>query len=114
MSMSRNVARYSPQVIIASRRCIHVLEPSLFVPLAFVVVAAVAGTGVAADSADATLENFYHQYLEEVLHLRPLDATRLGDRRFDHLLDDLFVRRPPALARARSTHARATARCGPR
>lgn len=42
---------------------------------------------------DATLEAFFKEYLEERFRLQPLDATRLGDHRFDHLLDDLS---PPA------------------
>jgi len=40
-------------------------------------------------SAEAQLTNFFKQYLEETFRLRPMDATRLGDHRFDHLLDDL-------------------------
>jgi uncharacterized protein (DUF885 family) len=38
---------------------------------------------------DARLVDFFKQYLEEQFRLRPFDATRLGDHRFDHLLDDL-------------------------
>src|SRR5688500_212749 len=38
---------------------------------------------------EARLEQFFKNYLEEQFRLRPLDATRLGDHRFDHLLDDL-------------------------
>ncbi len=39
--------------------------------------------------ADARLEAFFKQYLEETFRLRPFDATQLGDHRFDNLLDDL-------------------------
>ena len=39
--------------------------------------------------ADAALEVFYKKYLEEHFALRPLDATQLGDHRFDHLLEDV-------------------------
>src|SRR3954466_11276316 len=42
-----------------------------------------------AQSADAQLEGFFKKYLEEHCAMRPLDATRLGDHRFDHLLDDV-------------------------
>jgi uncharacterized protein (DUF885 family) len=39
-----------------------------------------------------TLEAFFKRYIEESFRLRPMDATRLGDRRFDHLLDDLSAK----------------------
>ena len=42
-----------------------------------------------AQTADAQLEAFYKKYLEEHFALRPLDATQLGDHRFDHLLEDV-------------------------
>ena len=47
---------------------------------------------LAAQNADAKLEAFFKAYLEETFQLRPLDATRLGDHRFDHLLDDLSIK----------------------
>jgi uncharacterized protein (DUF885 family) len=40
-------------------------------------------------SADAKLEAFFRQYLDQTFALRPLDATRLGEHRFDDRLDDL-------------------------
>jgi uncharacterized protein (DUF885 family) len=43
----------------------------------------------AAEGDDARLEAFFKKYLDEAFALRPLDATRLGDHRFDHLLDDV-------------------------
>ena len=47
-------------------------------------------TGIAqAQSDDSKLEDFFKQHLEEVFQMRPLDATMLGDHRFDHLLDDI-------------------------
>lgn len=58
-------------------RLVGILALSLFV-----------ATASAADE-EATLEQFFKGYLEELFRLRPLDATRLGDHRFDHLLDDL-------------------------
>ena len=46
----------------------------------------------AGQQADARLQTFFRQYLEQSFRLRPLDATRLGDHRFDHLLDDLSAK----------------------
>jgi uncharacterized protein (DUF885 family) len=42
-----------------------------------------------AEDADAKLNAFFKQYLDETFRLRPTEATRLGDHRFDNLLDDL-------------------------
>lgn len=53
---------------------------------------------------DARLEAFFQQYLEDRFRLQPLDATRLGDHRFDHLLDDLS----PEARRKQIEHAKAT------
>ncbi|HJT79379.1 MAG TPA: DUF885 family protein, partial [Gemmataceae bacterium] len=38
---------------------------------------------------DARLTAFFKEYLEDLFRQRPLDATRLGDHRFDDRLDDL-------------------------
>jgi uncharacterized protein (DUF885 family) len=38
---------------------------------------------------EAKLEAFFKAYLEDLFRHRPLEATRLGDHRFDHLLDDV-------------------------
>jgi uncharacterized protein (DUF885 family) len=46
----------------------------------------------AADEEDAKLTAFFKSYLEEEFKQRPLEATRLGDHRFDHLLDDLSAK----------------------
>jgi uncharacterized protein (DUF885 family) len=35
------------------------------------------------------IESFFQSHLDEWFHLRPLDATQLGDHRFDHRLDDI-------------------------
>src|SRR5437899_2692335 len=43
-----------------------------------------------AQDADAKLDRFFKQYLDEHFRQRPVEATRLGDHRFDNLLDDLF------------------------
>lgn len=45
---------------------------------------------------DAALEQYFHRYLEVHFEQQPLEATSLGDHRFDHLLDDLSR---PALER---------------
>jgi uncharacterized protein (DUF885 family) len=42
-----------------------------------------------ASEADARLEAFFRNHLEESFRMRPLEATMLGDHRFDHLLDDI-------------------------
>ncbi len=52
-------------------------------------LAVLLGPSVLAQQEDANLEKFFREYLEESFRQRPLDATRLGDHRFDHLLDDL-------------------------
>lgn len=43
----------------------------------------------AAEDEAAKLTAFFKSYLEEEFRRRPLEATRLGDHRFDHLLDDV-------------------------
>ena len=48
-----------------------------------------AASPLPAQTADANLEAFFKSYLEETFQMRPLDATMLGDHRFDHLLDDI-------------------------
>jgi hypothetical protein len=42
-----------------------------------------------AQEADARLEAFFRDYLDAHFEQQPLEATRLGDHRFDHLLDDV-------------------------
>ena len=44
---------------------------------------------VMGQSADEKLEQFYRRHLDESFQMRPLEATMLGDHRFDHLLDDI-------------------------
>ncbi|MBE7502841.1 MAG: DUF885 domain-containing protein [Verrucomicrobiales bacterium] len=54
-------------------------------------------TGLAAaQTPDPGLTRFFQAYLDEAFALRPLDATRLGDHRFDRQLEDLSA---PARAR---------------
>ena len=45
-----------------------------------------------AEEMDAKLNAFFKQYLEESFRMRPMEATGLGDHRFDHLLDDLSAK----------------------
>jgi len=44
---------------------------------------------VLGQSGDQRLADFFRTYLDESFQLRPLEATMLGDHRFDHLLDDI-------------------------
>jgi uncharacterized protein (DUF885 family) len=46
-------------------------------------------TCLAADAEDAKLKAFFKEYLEKVYRQQPLDATRLGEHRFDDRLDDV-------------------------
>src|SRR5262249_39153771 len=43
----------------------------------------------AADDGAAALTVFFQKYLDQRFRLQPLDGTRLGDHRNDHLLEDL-------------------------
>ena len=43
----------------------------------------------AANAADELLAAFFREHLDASFALRPVEATLLGDHRFDHLLDDL-------------------------
>ena len=46
----------------------------------------------AAESEEQRLSAFFKEYLEEAFRRRPLEATRLGDHRFDRLLDDVSAK----------------------
>jgi uncharacterized protein (DUF885 family) len=48
-----------------------------------------AESGGGPSSEDARLERLFKQYLDDDFKHRPLEATRLGDHRFDDLLDDV-------------------------
>ncbi len=69
------------------------------------VAAIVSGmTASAQTSQNQKLEAFFKQYLDEHFHQRPLEATRLGDHRFDSRLDDISrPARASWLAHARKT-----------
>lgn len=61
------------------------------------------GCSASAQEADARLEAFFKDYLEQYFQQQPLDATRLGDHRFDHLLEDVStVARAKWLTRTRA------------
>jgi len=63
------------------------------------IVAILVTTGSApASDEDVRLAAFFQKHLDEQFKRRPSEATRLGDHRFDHLLDDLS---PKARAEAR-------------
>src|SRR5258707_11646253 len=50
----------------------------------------ISGAGsLTAQEADAKLESVFKTYLDSYFKLRPLEATRLGDHRFDSQLEDL-------------------------
>ncbi len=49
----------------------------------------VVGPTPAAGDEDRKLADFFDAFLEAEFKERPLEATRLGDHRFDHLLDDV-------------------------
>lgn len=53
---------------------------------------------LSAQEADATLASFYRAYLDQRFQLEPLEATQLGDHRFDDRLEDVS-----AASRARWT-----------
>src|SRR5713226_2351298 len=60
-----------------------------------------AGIAVANDE-DAKLAAFFRRYLDHEMKHRPSEATRLGDHRYDHLLDDLSPKaRAETVARQR-------------
>jgi hypothetical protein len=59
-------------------------------PLIFTIAASVClMTSAIAQDADANLDAFFRSHLEESFRMRPLEATMLGDHRFDHLMDDI-------------------------
>ena len=53
------------------------------------VVVALTLAGARAQTADEKLDAFFRQYLEDYFRLRPLEATKLGDHRFDSLIENL-------------------------
>jgi len=64
----------------------------LSLPLCLLLLALFSAPLFAADSEEDHLIAYFKTYLEEAFHRRPLEATRLGDHRFDHLLDDISAK----------------------
>jgi uncharacterized protein (DUF885 family) len=63
-------------------------------------------SALAAESEDAKLAAFFKSYLDAELKAKPLDATRAGDHRYDHLLDDVSPKaRAANVERTRQTLA---------
>jgi hypothetical protein len=61
-------------------------------PIGFVAMCSVlAGlfSASAQNAEDARLESFFRRHLDVSLRQRPVEATGLGDHRYDHLLDDI-------------------------
>jgi uncharacterized protein (DUF885 family) len=48
-----------------------------------------ATSGFAGSVEDKKLDNFFQRYLDERFRLRPVEATKLGDHRFDSQLEDI-------------------------
>jgi uncharacterized protein (DUF885 family) len=59
------------------------------ISVASIMIYSTPADGLAADDEDARLAAFFKEYLDQSFPMRPMDATRLGDHRFDHLLDEL-------------------------
>jgi uncharacterized protein (DUF885 family) len=72
--------------------------PLLALPLPLLALLLSAAEPRPAENEDARLTAFFKAHLEREFAERPMEATRLGDRRFDHLLDDVSAK-----ARARWT-----------
>ncbi|MHB8522419.1 MAG: DUF885 domain-containing protein [Limisphaerales bacterium] len=83
------------------------MSNSTFAKIIVVLCALAAGSSAArAQDADAHLDAFFRSYLEEHFRQQPVDATRLGDHRFDNRLDDLSPKaRASWVALARKTLA---------
>jgi uncharacterized protein (DUF885 family) len=69
-----------------------------------VLLAAIPLPARAQDSEDAKLNSYFKSYLDEEFRQQPLEATGLGDHRFDNLMDDISPQaRAGWLAFARQT-----------
>ena len=77
-----------------SRNCQSAWAFAKQIPLALLALCflALAGQTVRAQTEEAKLEVFFQHYLDDSFRMRPLDATRLGDHRFDDRLGDLSAR----------------------
>src|SRR5438876_1422284 len=61
----------------------------IFRALAVLRFAWMTATCVVAQDAEAKLKSVFQSYLDDYFRLRPLEATRLGDHRFDSQLEEL-------------------------
>lgn len=52
-------------------------------------LAVITANQLAAQTADEKLAQFFKNHLDECFKLRPLEASMLGEHRYDHLLDDI-------------------------
>jgi uncharacterized protein (DUF885 family) len=74
------------------------------------ILAAAGSVSVYAGEADAALAALFKEHLEQSFRMRPMEATQLGDHRFDDRLDDLSA----AARRRWVEHAQATLDALPR
>ncbi len=61
-------------------------------PLCLFVLTLLSSPLFAAESEEERLTAFFKTYLDESFRRRPLEATRLGEHRFNHLLDDISAK----------------------
>src|SRR5579871_2488076 len=61
----------------------------LAIAILFLVNERLAESSMQAPNEDAKLAAYFKENLDEEMKHRPLEASRLGDHRFDHLLDDV-------------------------
>ncbi len=61
-------------------------------PLALFILAVFSSPLLATESEEERLNALFKRYLEEAFCRRPLEATRLGEHRYDHLLDDISAK----------------------
>lgn len=64
-------------------------SPKGYSALIILIVAALAPDLQAGATPDGELDNLFHDYIEKRFEMCPLEATRLGDHRFDNRLPDL-------------------------
>ena len=59
------------------------------VKLKWILLFAIHTLACAQNAEDSKLEAFFQKHLDASFRMRPVEATSLGDHRFDHLLDDI-------------------------
>src|SRR5690349_20916689 len=64
------------------------MKNTLLLRFFFVLVLTLSGPRLVAQQEDAKLESAFKKYLDESFRVRPLEATRMGDHRFDSELED--------------------------